>query len=714
VSPDNAVEGRITSIEEKMRTFSKAMQAIEAFSNQQRQVLLKALSEGDKTSALVERLNTLEGRFVRIEQEGLKSTEDYLAVEERMGRSSQENEGAIKAISDELRSLRESLEIEIYKSSAKVEKKVVTRLEPIEKGQESITAVRDRITLLEKLVNNQLTPISGRIDTVQQGLEERFNSIQETMNEKLGRLEEITGSIKDFVPEAITHSQSSIEERIDARIGARMEALENRAASFSDITKRMDTLEDSLNKQVSPLRDDVAMIKEKVTLEVDKTISRVESRVDGKLDPLSTWVSGLNKKVESVEKKLQSTPDLEARLTRLEGLVESQIAPLGEKLSALETTLGVDVDDSVNRLEERVDARMSAAENRLGERLGTINTIMDDRFSGVDTKLNGLDETTRTSEVLVERVSRIEDQLGDSTKVLTDRVNSVEVLTKSNQVEAINRIEDVKNDGIGPMTKDLKRVKEFMAKAATSVETAAIREDMNEHGTQIRDLIAISSKLLDQFKGLNTIPPRITKLELKVENLDPLRTDFQNVVTMTRKVGRLVTGVESRISKNERELKRFDRTEDALTTLTKALGDVTKIASRNELELGSLRAREVPKTIDEHEKRIDDLFRLQQKVLYTSEDLAKKVGVFQKTLGTGTDLMDEVVHKVERRLEVFEKEMRVVKTENESIRLSMGDAISAAADLEDVKKDVIRLRVRQKKLGETLKSMKDRVSMVIA
>ncbi len=697
-----------------MRTFSKAMQAIEAFSNQQRQVLLKALSEGDKTSALVERLNTLEGRFVRIEQEGLKSTEDYLAVEERMGRSSQENEGAIKAISDELRSLRESLEIEIYKSSAKVEKKVVTRLEPIEKGQESITAVRDRITLLEKLVNNQLTPISGRIDTVQQGLEERFNSIQETMNEKLGRLEEITGSIKDFVPEAITHSQSSIEERIDARIGARMEALENRAASFSDITKRMDTLEDSLNKQVSPLRDDVAMIKEKVTLEVDKTISRVESRVDGKLDPLSTWVSGLNKKVESVEKKLQSTPDLEARLTRLEGLVESQIAPLGEKLSALETTLGVDVDDSVNRLEERVDARMSAAENRLGERLGTINTIMDDRFSGVDTKLNGLDETTRTSEVLVERVSRIEDQLGDSTKVLTDRVNSVEVLTKSNQVEAINRIEDVKNDGIGPMTKDLKRVKEFMAKAATSVETAAIREDMNEHGTQIRDLIAISSKLLDQFKGLNTIPPRITKLELKVENLDPLRTDFQNVVTMTRKVGRLVTGVESRISKNERELKRFDRTEDALTTLTKALGDVTKIASRNELELGSLRAREVPKTIDEHEKRIDDLFRLQQKVLYTSEDLAKKVGVFQKTLGTGTDLMDEVVHKVERRLEVFEKEMRVVKTENESIRLSMGDAISAAADLEDVKKDVIRLRVRQKKLGETLKSMKDRVSMVIA
>ncbi|MDP7080656.1 MAG: hypothetical protein QF415_12240, partial [Candidatus Undinarchaeales archaeon] len=695
-------------------TFSKAMQAIEAFSNQQRQVLLKALSEGDKTSALVERLNTLEGRFVRIEQEGLKSTEDYLAVEERMGRSSQENEGAIKAISDELRSLRESLEIEIYKSSAKVEKKVVTRLEPIEKGQESITAVRDRITLLEKLVNNQLTPISGRIDTVQQGLEERFNSIQETMNEKLGRLEEITGSIKDFVPEAITHSQSSIEERIDARIGARMEALENRAASFSDITKRMDTLEDSLNKQVSPLRDDVAMIKEKVTLEVDKTISRVESRVDGKLDPLSTWVSGLNKKVESVEKKLQSTPDLEARLTRLEGLVESQIAPLGEKLSALETTLGVDVDDSVNRLEERVDARMSAAENRLGERLGTINTIMDDRFSGVDTKLNGLDETTRTSEVLVERVSRIEDQLGDSTKVLTDRVNSVEVLTKSNQVEAINRIEDVKNDGIGPMTKDLKRVKEFMAKAATSVETAAIREDMNEHGTQIRDLIAISSKLLDQFKGLNTIPPRITKLELKVENLDPLRTDFQNVVTMTRKVGRLVTGVESRISKNERELKRFDRTEDALTTLTKALGDVTKIASRNELELGSLRAREVPKTIDEHEKRIDDLFRLQQKVLYTSEDLAKKVGVFQKTLGTGTDLMDEVVHKVERRLEVFEKEMRVVKTENESIRLSMGDAISAAADLEDVKKDVIRLRVRQKKLGETLKSMKDRVSMVIA
>ncbi|MDP7492988.1 MAG: hypothetical protein QGG26_08475 [Candidatus Undinarchaeales archaeon] len=714
MSPDNAVEGRITSIEEKMRTFSKAMQAIEAFSNQQRQVLLKALSEGDKTSALVERLNTLEGRFVRIEQEGLKSTEDYLAVEERMGRSSQENEGAIKAISDELRSLRESLEIEIYKSSAKVEKKVVTRLEPIEKGQESITAVRDRITLLEKLVNNQLTPISGRIDTVQQGLEERFNSIQETMNEKLGRLEEITGSIKDFVPEAITHSQSSIEERIDARIGARMEALENRAASFSDITKRMDTLEDSLNKQVSPLRDDVAMIKEKVTLEVDKTISRVESRVDGKLDPLSTWVSGLNKKVESVEKKLQSTPDLEARLTRLEGLVESQIAPLGEKLSALETTLGVDVDDSVNRLEERVDARMSAAENRLGERLGTINTIMDDRFSGVDTKLNGLDETTRTSEVLVERVSRIEDQLGDSTKVLTDRVNSVEVLTKSNQVEAINRIEDVKNDGIGPMTKDLKRVKEFMAKAATSVETAAIREDMNEHGTQIRDLIAISSKLLDQFKGLNTIPPRITKLELKVENLDPLRTDFQNVVTMTRKVGRLVTGVESRISKNERELKRFDRTEDALTTLTKALGDVTKIASRNELELGSLRAREVPKTIDEHEKRIDDLFRLQQKVLYTSEDLAKKVGVFQKTLGTGTDLMDEVVHKVERRLEVFEKEMRVVKTENESIRLSMGDAISAAADLEDVKKDVIRLRVRQKKLGETLKSMKDRVSMVIA
>ena len=697
-----------------MRTFSKAMQAIEAFSNQQRQVLLKALSEGDKTSALVERLNTLEGRFVRIEQEGLKSTEDYLAVEERMGRSSQENEGAIKAISDELRSLRESLEIEIYKSSAKVEKKVVTRLEPIEKGQESITAVRDRITLLEKLVNNQLTPISGRIDTVQQGLEERFNSIQETMNEKLCRLEEITGSIKDFVPEAITHSQSSIEERIDARIGARMEALENRAASFSDITKRMDTLEDSLNKQVSPLRDDVAMIKEKVTLEVDKTISRVESRVDGKLDPLSTWVSGLNKKVESVEKKLQSTPDLEARLTRLEGLVESQIAPLGEKLSALETTLGVDVDDSVNRLEERVDARMSAAENRLGERLGTINTIMDDRFSGVDTKLNGLDETTRTSEVLVERVSRIEDQLGDSTKVLTDRVNSVEVLTKSNQVEAINRIEDVKNDGIGPMTKDLKRVKEFMAKAATSVETAAIREDMNEHGTQIRDLIAISSKLLDQFKGLNTIPPRITKLELKVENLDPLRTDFQNVVTMTRKVGRLVTGVESRISKNERELKRFDRTEDALTTLTKALGDVTKIASRNELELGSLRAREVPKTIDEHEKRIDDLFRLQQKVLYTSEDLAKKVGVFQKTLGTGTDLMDEVVHKVERRLEVFEKEMRVVKTENESIRLSMGDAISAAADLEDVKKDVIRLRVRQKKLGETLKSMKDRVSMVIA
>ena len=415
-----------------------------------------------------------------------------------------------------------------------------------------------------------------------------------------------------------------------------------------------------------------------------------------------------------MEKKLQSTPDLEARLTRLEGLVESQIAPLGEKLSALETTLGVDVDDSINRLEERVDARMSAAENRLGERIGTINTIMDDRFSGVDTKLNALDETTRTSEVLVERVSRIEDQLGDSTKVLTDRVNSVEVLTKSNQVEALNRIEDIRNDGLDPMTKDLKRIKEFMAKSATSVETAAIREDMNEHGTQIRDLIAISSKLLDQFKGLNTIPPRITKLELKVENLDPLRADFQNVVTMTRKVGRLVTGVESRISKNERELKRFDRTEEALTTLTKALGDVTKLSNRNDLELGSLRSREIPKTVDEHEKRIDDLFRLQQKVLYTSEDLAKKVGTFHKTLGSGTDLMDEVVHKVERRLEVFEKEMRTVKTENESIRLSMGDAISAAADLEDVKKDVIRLRVRQKKLGETLKSMKDRVSMVIA
>ncbi|MDP6627876.1 MAG: hypothetical protein QGG50_08230, partial [Methanopyri archaeon] len=647
MAPDNVLEKRITSIEEKMRTFSKAMQAIEAFSNQQRQVLLKALSEGDKTSALVERLNTLEGRLVGIEQEELKSTEDYLAVEERMGRSSQENEGAIKAISDELRALRESLEIEIYKSSAKVEKKVVTRLEPIEKGQESITAVRDRITLLEKLVNNQLTPISGRIDTVQEGLEERFNgringiservnSIQETMNEKLGRLEEITGSIKDFVPEAITHSQSSIEERIDARIGARMEVLEKRAATMTDFTKRMDTLEDSLNKQVSPLRDDVAMIKEKVTLEVDKTISRVESRVDGKLDPLSTWVSGLNKKVEGVEKKLQSTPDLEARLTRLEGLVESQIAPLGEKLSALETTLGVDVDDSINRLEERVDARMSAAENRLGERIGTINTIIDDRFSGVDTKLKDLDETTRTSEVLVERVSRIEDQLGDSTKVLTDRINSIEVLTKSNQVEALNRIEDIRNDGIDPISKDLKRVKEFMAKAATSVETAAIREDMNEHGTQIRDLIAISSKLLDQFKSLNAIPPRITKLELKVENLDPLRADFQNVVTMTRKVGRLVTGVESRISKNERELKRFDRTEDALTTLTKALGDVTKLANRNELELGSLRAREVPKTIDEHEKRIDDLFRLQQKVLYTSEDLAKKVGTFQKTLGSGT------------------------------------------------------------------------------
>ncbi len=697
-----------------MHAFSKAIQAIEAFSNQQRQVLLKALSEGDKTSALVERFNNLEGRFVKIEQEGLKSTEDYLAVEERMGRTSQENEGAIKAISDELRSLRESLEIEIYKSSAKVEKKVVTRLEPIEKGQESIAAVRDRITLLEKLVNNQLQPISGRIDTVQEGLGERIVNVQEGLEERIARVEEITGSIKDFVPEAITHSQSSIEERIDARIGARMEALEKRAATFSDLTKRVDTLEDSLNKQVSPLRDDVAMIKEKVTLDVDKTMSRLESRVDGKLDPLSTWVSGLNKKVEGVEKKLQSTPDLEARLTRLEGLVESQISPLGDKLSALETSLGVDVDDSVNRLEERVDARMSAAENRLGERMGTMNTIMDDRFSGVDSKLTELDERSRTSEVLVGRVSRIEDQLGDSTKVLTDRLNSVEVLTKSNQVEALNRIEDVKNDGIDPISKDLMRVKEFMSKAATSLETAAIREDLNEHGTQIKDLIAISSKLLDQFKGLNALPPRVTKLELKVENLDPLRADFQNVVTMTRKVGRLVTGVESRISKNERELKRIDRAEEAMTTLTKALGDVTKLANRNDLELGSLRSREIGKTIDEHDKRIDDLFRLQQKVLYTGEELAKKIGAFQKTLGSGTDLMDDVVHKVERRLEVFEKEMRVVKTENESIRLSMGDAISAAADLEDVKKDVIRLRVRQKKLGETLKSMKDKVSMVIA
>ena len=559
-------------------------------------------------------------------------------------------------------------------------------------------------------VNDHIEGVNGRIE----GVNERVNSIQGAMDEKLARLEEITGSIKDFVPEAITHSQNSIEERIDARLGARMEALEKRAASFADITKRMDTLEDSLNTQMSPLRDDVAMIKEKVTLEVDKTVARVESRVNGKLDPLSTWVSGLNKKVEGVEKKLQSTPDLEARLTRLEGLVESQIAPLGEKLSALETTLGVDVDDSINRLEERVDARMSAAENRLGERIGTMNNIVDDRFSGVDTKLNGLDETTRTSEVLVERVSRIEDLLGDSTKVLTDRLNSVEVITKSNQVEALNRLEDIKNDGLDPLTKDLRRIKDFMAKSATSVETAAIREDMNEHGGQIRDLIAISSKLLDQFKGLNTIPPRITKLELKVENLDPLRADFQNVVTMTRKVGRLVTGVESRISKNERELKRFDRTEEALTTLTKALGDVTKLSNRNDLELGSLRSREIPKTVDEHEKRIDDLFRLQQKVLYTSEDLAKKVGTFHKTLGSGTDLMDEVVHKVERRLEVFEKEMRTVKTENESIRLSMGDAISAAADLEEVKKDVIRLRVRQKKIGETLKSMKDRVSMVIS
>ncbi len=209
--------------------------------------------------------------------------------------------------------------------------------------EEQLGAVRKEMKNSGTVVNQQITHIDNRVNTV----ESKINAVQSQVSTLTERA-----------------------DKTDARIQTVEQSVSEHSKQIDDVTSRVDTVE----KTIKDTAGDVRAVKNSVVA------------VDNKVDTVASDVKTVKESVQSVDSKVTK---VDARVTSVEtkvGTIDTSVINLSKEVQANTETLTTHTTTTNNRF-----ATIESNINTLDQRVGSVESgiaSVNQRVSKLDTRIN--------------------------------------------------------------------------------------------------------------------------------------------------------------------------------------------------------------------------------------------------------------------------------------------------------------------------------------
>ena len=317
--------------------------------------------------------------------------------------------------------------------------------------------------------------LKARLDDYENDIAEVRNAHESTVFERTGsnkygtldaRFEDDEQRIKDIQTEINNaHESTAFNKTGNNKYGsldARFEAIEDELVGQTNVTTRLDTIEDNVTSLVNNKVNKTDIAINLTTQEAGKVLDATQGRIlretieamdtaykaadtalDGRLDAidggnaLDTTNGTLAARVGALETEIDMTSAnsrIDTALSRIEAMDNSStgsIAGLDTRIDALETTVNTSttgLSDRMTAAESAISHAASGADNGgLTERLTVVEGDINTATTGIKARITALETTVDTTTTgLVDRVSSIEDDLDTASTGLKDRVTNLE------------------------------------------------------------------------------------------------------------------------------------------------------------------------------------------------------------------------------------------------------------------------------------------------
>ena len=209
--------------------------------------------------------------------------------------------------------------------------------------EEQLSAVRKEMKNSGTVVNQQITNIDNRVNTV----ESKINAVQSQVSTLTERA-----------------------DKTDARIQTVEQSVSEHSKQIDDVTGRVDRVE----KTVKDTAGDVKAVKDSV------------AAVNKKVDTVASDVNAVKESVKSVDSKVTK---VDARVTNVEtkvGTIDTSVTNLGKEVKLNTETLTAHTAATNNRF-----ATIESSINTLDQRVGSVESgiaSVNQRVSNLDTRIN--------------------------------------------------------------------------------------------------------------------------------------------------------------------------------------------------------------------------------------------------------------------------------------------------------------------------------------
>lgn len=483
-------------------------------------------------------------------------------------------------------------------------------------------------------------------------------------------------------------------------------------ADNSDLAQKITSLEQhliSIHKQLEADEKEVARLEHFGdtiaaihTLLVEKGISSEDS---------INVVTELHNTVHTLTKQAVSIDE------RLKALEEKQIVPMDTSAikslqQKIEQLNGIKIEDNaVINLQEQIDAlKMSiSSEAPVNESDGDYIQFKNTALNDIRVLKEKTNTALETSQHVVSLSTQLENIL-EEVKLSSDTAASAEVR------QHLNKLKEKTENLIDLQNKQYSLEQEFI-RLNEEVRNSTANTDITGLTSRILDVESTSNQAVDMANNIKSVIDHMQDMLLKIKEDSDRRKTFdeksssnlndqmKTILNSSKKLGTIVSRLDSRILKMENRLTTLEDLTDTEGGLSRKIEQLRKSQTKENIEL--------KETLSTHENQIADLFRLQQKLLAHQDSVMKRIHNFAEEFSTIQNAAESSMGKVDSRMGTYDKNLHILRADVDDIKLNLGTAATISTDLEELKKDIIRLRVYQRKMGETVKALKKNISMVI-
>ncbi|MDD5418171.1 MAG: hypothetical protein PHW96_04820 [Candidatus Nanoarchaeia archaeon] len=549
-------------------------------------------------------------KISRLETQIAKLSEMQNQIRELLGKQDDKDKDIVQKTSEQMGSLKETLETSIDASVNKLNVEFTTKLAQLGKLRDEINSrLKDNYSILSSEIKDKQKAGDRYVSTISKQLDIILRDVSGIKSD-LTRI-----NAKQQELDAKTKGKKELQDVIEATFESKIKAVQNQINSLNDIIPRIQE-----NKKTETLRlsRDIEDIKKKIENLSSTKLSSIESRFEEKL-------SEVNRKISEIE------------------LIEHKIETVKNELAKFE-------ENYIKEFQKKVNAtyidKIQSLENELQGLKITSNRIIDDLKKLVESRV-GEDEfrdiIKKIDDYIDEESNKITKEFENHAKELKELRKTVEVIN-SNQVLFKKMPASITEKDLAlKLAENSKSINQSLSELKTKI--AVIEGKIPSKHINSKDVQVMLSKEMESFENKFTkLVSQIKDAEEKfaelekikvisdakkiITNISNLRRDYYSIEKLMETLGLRITKLE----KSPSLIPLINEIREDINSISSPISKISDLANLNkqhfdslsaELKSVSLRLKQAETSNEKVPKLGEEISLLAKRVQELEDDLIK-------------------------------------------------------------------------------------------